>query len=483
LTSIKKIVLHGFFWSITNQVSITVAGLVISGILSRLITPAEFGIIAMVTLATGFLNVIKDFGFGAALVQKKTVTDDEFSTVFWFNLIIGVFLTMIVFLASPYIGDFFKEKRVEQVTKVLSSTFIINAIGIIWSNKLVKVLAFKQIFYRSFLSLLFGGAVSIGLAFKGFGVWAIVSQIYATLIGNTILNYFQIKWLPTFTLKKIYIRDLIRFGLPLLADQAINYWARNIDNLLVGRVLGKDVLGYYNRGYNLMLLPVRQLTNTLTKVLFPSFSLIQDDTEKIASIYLKISGVVAFIAFPLMMSLSMLAEPLILIIYGENWRPVIPIFKVLSILGMFQALAALSGNIYLALGRPKLMFQIGLFSRTVIILGLVFGLYNSGLMGMIYGYCIASAIIFLPELFFIGKLLDLNLKTIIFNFIPYLLIASICYISISAVFLNIDLPLVLDFIIPFTCFFLMYLTINFLIKSKAFSAILSLVKERKFAQG
>ena len=463
--------------------SITVIGLVISGILSRLITPAEFGIIAMVTLATGFLNVIKDFGFGAALVQKKTVSDEEFSTVFWFNLIIGVCLAFLVFLASPYIGDFFKEKRVEQVTKVLSGTFIINSIGIIWNNKLVKVLAFKQIFYRSFLSLVFGGLVSIYLGFRGFGVWAIVSQIYTTLIVNTFLNYFHIKWLPTFTLKKIYIRELIRFGLPLLADQSISYWARNIDNLLVGRVLGKDVLGYYNKGYNLMLLPVRQLTNTLTKVLFPSFSLIQDDSEKIASIYLKISGVVAFIAFPLMMSLSMLAEPLILIIYGENWRPVIPIFKVLSILGMFQALAALSGNIYLALGRPKLMFQIGLFSRTVIILGLVSGLYAGGLMGMIYGYCMASAITFFPELFFIGKLLELNLKTIFFNFIPYLLVASVCYISISTLFSNVHLPLVLDFIIPFGCFFLMYLTINFLMKSKAFSAILSLVKERRFAQG
>ncbi|MEJ5961302.1 MOP flippase family protein [Pedobacter immunditicola] len=483
MSSIKKIVLHGFFWSITNQVSITIAGLVISGVLSRLITPAEFGIIAMVSLATGFLNVIKDFGFGAALVQKKTVSDDEYSTVFWFNLIIGVCLMIIVFLVSPYIGEFFKEKRVEQVTKVLSGTFVINAIGIIWSNKLVKVLAFKQIFYRSFLSLLCGGGIAIYLGFKGFGVWAIVSQIYTTLIVNTILNYFQIKWLPTFTLKKIYIRELIKFGLPLLADQSISYWARNIDNLLVGRVLGKDVLGYYNKGYNLMLLPVRQLTNTLTKVLFPSFSLIQDDREKIASIYLKISGVVAFIAFPLMMSLSMLAEPLILIVYGENWRPVIPIFKVLSILGMFQALAALSGNIYLALGKPKLMFQIGLFSRTITILGLVSGLYYSGLMGMIYGYCISSAIIFLPELFFIGKLLELSLKTIIFNFIPYLLIANVCYFSISAVFSKFDLPLVLAFLIPFSCFFLMYLMINFLIKSKAFSAILSLVRERRLVQG
>jgi O-antigen/teichoic acid export membrane protein len=478
LNSIKKIVLNGFFWSIINQFSITLVGLVLSGILSRLITPAEFGLVAMVSLATGFLNVVKDFGFGAALVQKKEVSDEEYSTVFWFNLIIGCGLTIVVYLSAPYIAEFFKEKRVELIARALSFTFIINAIGIVWSNRMLKDIAFKQIFYRSFISILLSGVVAIVMAMKGFGLWAIVIQNYVALISSTILNYLQVRWLPAFVMKRLYIRELYRFGLPLLADQMVNYWARNIDNLLVGRVLGKEPLAYYNKAYNLMLLPVRQLTNSLTKVLFPSFSLIQDDKARIAAIYLKISAVVAFVAFPLMTSLSLTAEPLILIVYGENWRPVIPIFKVLSILGMFQALATLSGNIYLSLGRTKLMFQVGLFSRGMIILGLVSGLYINGIMGMVYGYCLASAVAFFPELYFIAKLVGLSLSTVVLNFIPYVFIAGICYVVIWLSFQYLQLPLLVNFILQLVSYSLLYLGINMVMKTQALAAVLALMRSK-----
>ncbi|WP_432712756.1 lipopolysaccharide biosynthesis protein [Pedobacter sp.] len=479
MASIKKIVLSGFFWSIINQMSITLTGLVISGVLSRLVSPSEYGIVAMVTLSTGFLNVIKDFGFGAALVQKKVVSDAEYSTVFWFNMIIGASLTLLVYAAAPYIGAFFREPMVERVMKALSFTFTLNSIGIIWSNKLTKRVAFKQIFYRNFVATLIAGICAVILAFQGFGVWVLVSQIYISMTVNSFLNFVQVRWLPTFTMKKVYIKDLIRFGLPLLADQSINYWARNIDNLLVGRMLGKDTLAYYSKAYNLMLLPVKQLTTTLTKVLFPSFSMIQDNKAQIAQIYLKISGVVAFIAFPMMICLSLLAEPLILIVYGNNWRQVIPIFKILSILGMFQSLLAMSGNIYLSLGKTKMMFKIGLFSRTTVIAGLVTGLYLHGIMGMVYGYCMASGSVFFPELYFIGKLINLSLKTIILNFIPYLLLASCCYICVRLGFHRLHLPLVLDFIVQGLCFGSLYLLLNYLFKTKAFTNIYTLVKERK----
>lgn len=475
---IRKVILTGFFWSITNQISITLAGLLISAVLSRLITPADFGILAMVSLGIGFLNVIKDFGFGAALIHKKEVSDEEYSTVFWSNLIFGVFLTIVVFFISPYIGEFFNEKRVSSVTQALSFTFIINSIGIVWSNRLIKEVAFRQIFYRSLISTVVSGIAAIILALKGYGVWALVAQAYIALIVNTYLNYVHVKWLPALVMKKEYVKHLIHFGLPLLADQSINYWVRNIDNLLVGKIFGKDTLAYYNKAYALMLLPVQQLTSTLTKVLFPSFALIQDDKEQIANIYLKISRVIAFVAFPIMVSLSMLSEPLILIVYGKNWMPVIPIFRVLSILGMFQALAALSGDVYLSLGETKLMFKVGLFTKTTMIFGIVFGLYIGGLMGMVYGYCIASTIGFFPELYFIGRLIHINLRKIVLNFIPYLLLVIICF-GITYLALNhLHLNIILEFIIKLSCFGIIYIFLNYLIKTQAYVDILSIAKNR-----
>jgi len=432
----------------------------------------------MVTLAIGFLNVIKDFGFGAALIQKKEVADDEYSTVFWINIAIGVVLTAIVFFISPYIGRFFKEPRVELMTKILSFTFIINSVGIVWNNKLIKSVSFNQLFYGSFVSTIISGIVAITIAYRGYGIWALVVQTYVQLVLNTCINYFHVKWLPTFTVKKHHVKSLVKFGLPLLADQSINFWVRNVDNLLVGRILGEAPLAYYSKAYSLMLLPVRQLTGTLTKVLFPSFSMIQDDKARIASIYLKISRIIAFVAFPIMIAVSLMAEPLILIIYGPQWRPAIPIFKILSILGMFQAIAALSGDIYLSLGETKLMFYVGLFSKIAMICGIVAGIYMGGIMGMVYGYCVASALGFFPEMYFLARLINLKLKDAILNIMPYLLISCICCLVIYFAFNNIHFNLVIGFIVKIISFGLLYVVLNIAVKSKVYADILLMIKSK-----
>lgn len=478
MSSLRKVILSGFFWSVINQLSVTITTLLITGVLARLISPSDFGIIAMVTLAIGFLNVIKDFGFGAALIQKKEVADDEYSTVFWINIAIGVVLTAIVFFISPYIGRFFKEPRVELMTKILSFTFIINSVGIVWNNKLIKSVSFNQLFYGSFVSTIISGIVAITIAYRGYGIWALVVQTYVQLVLNTCINYFHVKWLPTFTVKKHHVKSLVKFGLPLLADQSINFWVRNVDNLLVGRILGEAPLAYYSKAYSLMLLPVRQLTGTLTKVLFPSFSMIQDDKARIASIYLKISRIIAFVAFPIMIAVSLMAEPLILIIYGPQWRPAIPIFKILSILGMFQAIAALSGDIYLSLGETKLMFYVGLFSKIAMICGIVAGIYMGGIMGMVYGYCVASALGFFPEMYFLARLINLKLKDAILNIMPYLLISCICCLVIYFAFNNIHFNLVIGFIVKIISFGLLYVVLNIAVKSKVYADILLMIKSK-----
>ncbi len=478
LKTVKHLVLNGFFWSITNQLSLILIGLAVSGVLARLITPAEFGIIGMVSLGTGFLNVIKDFGFGAALVQKKEVHDDEYSTVFWINLIIGFLLCALVYSLAPLIGHFFKESRVEPVTKALSFTFLLNAIGIVWNNKLIKAVAFKQIFYRSFLSTIISGGLAVFLAYRGYGVWALVAQTYSNIIINTFLVYLHIRWLPRLTIEKKYVISLFKFGLPLLADQSINYWVRNIDNLLVGRFLGKETLAYYGKAYTLMLLPVSQLTGTLTKVLFPTFSMIQDDQAQIAEIYLKISRVIALIAFPLMTGLSLLAEPLILIVYGPQWHAAVPIFQVLSLLGMLQAIAALSGDIYLSQGKTALMFKVGLVSKGCMIIGIVSGLFSAGLMGMVYGYCITSMLAFFLETYYLGRLIRLSLVKILLNIAPYLGVTMLCLVLAACGFRSFHFSVLPDFIIKGLSFALIYLLLCFIFRLDALSDILKLIRKR-----
>jgi O-antigen/teichoic acid export membrane protein len=474
VTQIRKIILSGVFWSTANQIFTQIVGLAVVAVLTRLLSPADFGLVAMVTLATGFLRILKDFGIGAALIQKKHVSHEEYSTVFWLNMALGSLFTIGTFLAAGTIADFYHEPLIIPVTQIMSFTFMVNSAGVVWSNQLVKSVDFKQIFYRNLISVLVSGLLGIGAAFYGLGYWALIVESYAQLILNVYLNYRRSGWVPSFVFQRQYLADLFKFSLPLLGDKSLNYWMRNVDNLLVGRFLGKADLGYYTKAYSLMLLPVRQLSGTITKVLFPSFSLIQDDVRKIASIYLKISRVIAFLAFPVMIALSVFAEPMILIIYGEVWRPVIPLFQVLSLLGMFQAIGTLSGNVYMARAKTLLMFKVGIFSRILMIGGIVVGLYSGGLMGMIYGYCLTSMLAFLPELYFVGVMLEISLWAIIRNFISYFLISCVAGVVVYGIFHYVDLYFIVEFAVGSITFGLIYLALCWLLRVPALKELIQL---------
>ncbi|WPZ09167.1 MOP flippase family protein [Roseivirga spongicola] len=430
MVKLRALVFKGVFWSFVNQVGVQLLQLATTAVLARLLVPEDFGLMAMLAIATGFINVIKDFGIGASLVQKKEVDNEEYSTVFWLNLAIGGLLCVLVYLLALPIAIFFEDVRLKGLMEFISLSFFLNSFGIVWSNILLKNLDFKQIFYRNFLATLLSSTVAIALALKGHGYWALAVQVYVRLVSNLIFNYLRVRWLPEFVFKKAFLSDVLKFSLPLFADKSVNYWMRNVDNLLVGKFLGKSELAFYSKAYSLMLLPVRQLSGTITKVLFPSFSLIQDDPDRIGRVYLKISRVIAFAAFPVMLLLAFKADTFILIVYGDQWERVIPIFRVLSILGMFQAIGTLSGNIYLSQGRTLLMFKVGIFSRALMIMGIVIGLWQGGLMGMVYGYSITAFIAFLPELYFMGKLINLRLWQILKNFLPYLLIAMLSVLSL-----------------------------------------------------
>lgn len=477
MVKLRALVFKGVFWSFVNQVGVQVLQLATMAILARLLVPEDFGLMAMVTIATGFVNIIRDFGIGASLVQKKEVNNDEYSTVFWLNLGIGLALTLGVYLLAQPIASFFKDDRLKAIMEFVSFSFLLNSVGVVWGNILLKNVEFKQIFYRNFLSTLLSSVVAVFLALKGYGYWALVVQVYVKIISNQFFNFLRVRWVPSIVFKKVFISDVFKFSLPLLADKSVNYWMRNVDNLLIGKFLGKGELAFYTKAYSLMLLPVRQLSGTITKVLFPSFSLIQEDPSRMGRAYLKISRVIAFVSFPVMFLLAMKADIVVMIIYGDQWKPVIPIFRVLSILGMFQAIGTLSGNIYLAQGKTMLMFKVGVFSRLLMIAGIVIGLWKGGLMGMVYGYCISSFLAFIPELFFMGKIIGLKVLSIVKNFIPYFFIALVCAIPIN--FIQLPLASWGEFLISGLAFAVIYVSSCKFLRLAAFIDLYDLIKKRK----
>lgn len=476
----KKKTLSGISWSGVSQLIKLIMNLAITSVLARLLLPEDYGLIGMITVATGFLLVLKDFGFGAALVQKKEVEEIEYQSVFWLNVLMGILLAILVYFSSSLIADFYEEPQITSIAKVMSFGFILNSLTVVPNNILYKKIQFKNLFIVDFLSVLFGGIIGIVLAYYNWAYWSLVAQSLSTQIISLLVVLYLSGFKPKFQFSRKSLAGFSDFSLPLIADSSINYWVRNLDYLLIGKFIGKAELGYYSKAYTLMLLPVRQLSGTIKKVMFPSFSLIQDQTERLGKIYIKITSVVAFITFPLMGIMFTLSDNIILFLFGENWSASIPIFRILCLLGAFQSIATLSSNIYLAKGKTKLMLRVGLVTRSIMIISMVVGLYMGGLMGLVYGYSMSSSLMVIFELYFVAKLIDMQLKEILGNLAPYFIFTAVIILILEILRMYIFIGShILTIILIGTIGVLIYIILTLIFKPSAYRELMILIKERK----
>lgn len=475
----KRNTLHGILWSAGSQGLRLIMSLVITSILARLLLPEDYGLIGMITVATGFLLVLKDFGFGAALVQKKEVADIEYISVFWLNVVMGIVLAIIVFFSAPLIALFYDEPLLIPIARYMSFGFILNSLIVVPNNILYKKIQFKNIFIIDISSLLIGGGVGIIFAYYDWAYWSLVAQSLTSQLVTLFVVFYLSRWKPSLQFSSQSLSGFTSFSLPLIADSSINYWVRNLDNLLIGKFLGKSELGYYSKAYNLMLLPVRQLSGTITKVMFPSFSLIQDETKRLGEIYLKITSVVAFVTFPLMGIMFSASEDIILFLFGNNWSLSIPIFKILCLLGAFQSIATLSGNIYLSTGKTKLMLRVGLVTRSVMIISMVLGLIYGGLMGIVYAYSVSSSLMVLIEFHFVAKIINITLKIILQNLMPYFVFTTIMIFLLELIKINFDFKShFFNILLIGGTGGISYFFLSILFKPNAYKNLINLYKER-----
>lgn len=425
----------GIKWSVIDQVVRQIVTLLVSAILSRLLTPAEFGLLGMVFVAIGFLQVLKDIGLGSSIIQKQGLTEVEKSTIFWVNAGLGLALSIILFFCSPLLSRFFEEPQLTPLMQVMSLNFLVTSLAIVPDSLIMKAMDFKSYFYRNLGTVLLGGIVGIVMAYYGYGVWALIGQTLTTSMAGLIISFRMVKWFPGFIFDFYILKPHLKFSLPVLADNSINYWVRNIDSILIAKLIGANSLGIYNRAYSLMLMPVRQISNTLSRVMFPSFSLIQDDKEYLWDQYSKLVSCVAIISFPMMIILGVYANEVIYIIYGDQWGAAVPIFQILCGLGAAQAIGSLTGSVYYATGKTALLFKVGLVTRPLMILGIVLGIYVDGLIGMVWGYVWSSVFAFLIESHYVAKILNKGLAEFLKTLVPEFL-ASLIFIAVLGLVYN-----------------------------------------------
>lgn len=393
--NLKSKVKKSLVWSFGDQILSQILFVIFGIFLARILPPSVFGVVGMVTIFTNFAALFIDMGFGTALIQKKDADNEHYSSVFWLNLGIGCLLYIVFFFSAPLLSVFFKQPQLTILIRVICLSFIISSLTSIQSNLLIRELKFKQKVIINWISIVIGYAVAFVLAFNNYGVWSVVWMTIVSSSINSILYWFSTSWYPSFIFNKAKIKELSRFGLNVLGDTTVNYWSRNFDNFIIARVLGSTDLGLYTRAYSLMLLPLRNISSVITKVMFPAFAKKQDDLVVLKKYYLLIIRYISLITFPAMIGLSLVSKEFVLLFFGNKWAGMIPLLTILSVIGTFQSILFLNGMLYNSLGKANIAFRISLIVNFVLIVAFTIGV-NFGIKGMAFSYLIASILLFYP---------------------------------------------------------------------------------------
>jgi len=407
----------GVAWSGAAQVGAQAASLVIAVILTRLLSPLDFGLVAMVVVFTGFASVFTDMGFGAALVQKLDLTQHHKNAVFWISVAVGALLTLIFAAAAPYIASFYGVPALQPITLAISIIFFINAFATVKLALLQKAMDFRTLAAAQLTATVLSGLVAIYLAFSGFGVWSIVAMYVASAAVNVAVLWIITPWRPDFSLRWDAVQDLSKFSRNFVGFSAFNYWARNGDNLLIGRFVGSAALGIYARSYTILLLPVWQVSGVITNVMFPALSAIQKDVKRVRELYLTSISVISLLTFPLTLGLLVVSRSFVLALFGDKWAAMIPLLQVFSLLGAIQSISTTVGWIYTSQGRTDIMFRFGLISGSIFIISFVVGL-RWGTLGVAVAYTIANFLLWYPTWSIPARLIDLDFVTMLRRLAP-----------------------------------------------------------------
>lgn len=365
---------QGVGWSGTSQIVRLLLQLGITALLARLLTPNDFGLLAMVVVFTNFVMIFRDFGLTAALIQRKEIIEEHLSSCFWINILVGFLLTLVFVVLAPLISHFYSEVRLNRIIMILASTFFISSFGIVQESLFTKEMNFKSLAIVEILATAISGTTAIVLAFSGFGVWSLVwQQIISSFVMVFLLWIFS-DWKPKFMFRWYRVRELLGFGLNLTGFNFVNYFNRNLDNLLIGRFLGSAPLGFYNLAYQLLLFPLSNISSIIGRVMFPSLSMIQDDKNNVCYAYIKATRYIAVITFPLMMGLFVVAPQFIRVIFGPQWERSVFLVQIFALVGLEQSIGTTIGWIYQSQGRTDIFFRWGLFCVAIVAIAFIIGL-------------------------------------------------------------------------------------------------------------
>ncbi|MCF6296420.1 MAG: lipopolysaccharide biosynthesis protein [Flavobacteriaceae bacterium] len=467
--NLKKKTAKGLIWSSINSIGLQFISFIFAVILARLLDPSDFGLIALLTLFISVSETMAQGGFIQALIQKAEVTNEDYSTVFLFNLLISFVFYGIIFFSSPFIAVFFEQPSLDIITKVISLVIIFNSLGIIQDVALKRALNFKTLTLINLVSMIISSLIAVILAYIGFGVWSLVIKTILYSFFVTILLWLSSRLKPSLKFSIYSFKENFYFGYKIMIANVINIISSNAINVLIGKFYSIEALGLFFKGDSLSKKFSRFVYMTFNNVSFPVLSSLKDDESKLQQTYIRFMRASAFLSFPLMMLIIVIAKPLIIVLLTEKWSGSIEFLQILSINGMFMPLIVISGLITLVKGRSDYYLKLEIVYKIQLITTLIITV-SMGVKAMAIGTVLQIITQFFINLVIVNRLVSisflkqiLSLKNIFFTSAGVAILTYfIKYIIFSDIFLLIS---------QIIFFIVCYLSIQYFFKSKELAEI------------
>jgi len=359
-------------------------------VLSRLLVPEDFGLVASVTPVVGFVSMFQDLGYGQAIIQRRDITQEQISSIFWTTLALGSCCAMVVILASPAVAWFFHDKRLLLITVAASATLLLGSLMSVPSGLLNRQLNFRGLALSDALGAISGLVCAVVAAYLGARYWSLmISSAVSSLV--IVIGYWRCaRWKPNRPKAQFVDKEIGRFGANLTGFTFVNYFARNLDNILIGHKAGSVPLGYYDRAYKLLYFPIQNINGPLYRVMTPLLSRVQDDKSRFREMFLRSSGQLTLLIVPAMAALVAVSHEFVVLVFGARWAPVAPIFFYLGINGLLQPLGNATGWIFISQGRTDVMFRLGIVTSVITVGSFLVGLHLGGAVGLAAAYAFSE---------------------------------------------------------------------------------------------
>lgn len=424
MTSLKEKAVKGVFWSSIDRFSSQGIQFIFSILIARMLLPSDYGVIAMLGIFLAVSQSFIDSGFGTALVQKIDRTETDFSTVFYFNVLVACFFYGLLWIISPYIAAFYDIPLLESVTRAVALTLIFNALGGIQNAKLTIAIDFKTRAKISLMCTISTGIIGLIMAYQGYGVWALVTQNIANSVLNTTLLWLFVRWIPQRTFSMQSFRQLFGFGSKLLASGLLDTIYNNIYPLVIGKFFSASTLGVYSRASSLAQYPSSNLTSVLQSVTFPVLSSIQNDEERLGNAYRRLLRMSVFIIFPLMIGLSAVADPFIRLVLTDKWEGAIYLLQIVCFSMMWYPVHAINLNLLQVKGRSDYFLKLEIIKK-IIGVSMLCITVPMGIVAMCYGGICTSIICLGVNTHYTWKLIGYGFKRQMREMLPTLLHALV----------------------------------------------------------